>query len=164
MRTATLVAVAAVAIAESAVPVGAQSTNVQNELQAVQSQFVGHYQLVSYLTFARDGETRDMDFVGRLTYDEFGNMAAQGMPRELPTRVGAADGRVPGGFAYWGSVSFDLEKGVVIHHVEGSPNRANLIGADNVRYFEFSGDLLKLSLKDSEGRVTATLSWRKYQN
>ena len=164
MRAATLVAVTAVTMAASAVPVAAaQSTNSQNELQAVQSQFVGHYQLVSYLTFSRDGETRDMDFVGRITYDEFGNMAAQGMPREVPTQVGA-DGRVPGGFAYWGSVSFDLAKGVVIHHVEGAPTRANMIGADNVRYFEFSGDLLKLSLKDGEGRVTATLSWRKYQN
>ena len=35
------------------------------------------------------------------------------------------------------------------------------VGGDNIRHFEFSDGLLKLSLKDSSGRKTATLSWRK---
>ena len=36
------------------------------------------------------------------------------------------------------------------------------VDGDNVRYFEFDGDdILKLSLKDDSGRITATLTWRR---
>ena len=35
------------------------------------------------------------------------------------------------------------------------------VGGDNVRFYEFEGDLLRLSLKNAEGRTTATLTWRR---
>jgi hypothetical protein len=38
------------------------------------------------------------------------------------------------------------------------------VGGDNVRHYEFDGDLLKLSLKTPEGRITATLTWRRFIN
>lgn len=65
------------------------------------------------------------------------------------------------GFAYWGKVSFNLELQQVIHHVEGSPMVPNWVGGDNIRYFEFAGDILKLSLKNAQGRVTGTLTWQR---
>ena len=68
------------------------------------------------------------------------------------------------GFAYWGAVSWDVEKGVVVHHVQGSPVVPQWVGGDNIRYYEFDGDnILKLSLKDARGRITGTLTWRRLQ-
>ncbi len=102
-----------------------------------------------------------MNYVGRLSYDAFGNMSGLGMPRDLPERNQESVERITGGFAYWGRVSFDLENSLVIHHVEGAPMVPEWVGGDNVRHFEFSDGMLKLSLKNDTGRTTATLSWRK---
>ena len=146
-----------------AVAMGAPSpAAAQVALEAVKKQFVGHYELVIYETFRANGETVDMNYIGRIMYDAHGNMSAIGMPKNLPARAREAGENVQAGFAYWGAVSWDLANGTVTHHVEGSPTRARLPGVDNVRYFEFTDDgLLKLSLKNGEGRTTATLTWRK---
>lgn len=130
-------------------------------LEDIREKFRGDFELVSYFQFPEQGDPIDMNFTGRLSYDAFGNMAGLGMPRDLPERNRNSEERVTGGFAYWGKVSYDLEKSLVIHHVEGSPMVPEWVGGDNVRHFEFSDGLLKLSLKNSSGRTTATLSWRK---
>ena len=130
-------------------------------LQDIEQKFRGDFELVSYFQFPERGDPIDMNYVGRLSYDAFGNMAGLGMPRDLPERNQATEERVTGGFGYWGKVSFDLENNLVIHHVEGSPMVPEWVGGDNIRHFEFSDGLLKLSLKNSEGRTTGTLSWRK---
>ena len=133
-----------------------------DELDALEKRFVGHYELVIYETFRPDGEVVDMSYVGRIMYDGRGNMSAIGMPKDLPARARESSERVQGGFAYWGSVSLDPPNGIVIHHVEGSPTRGSWPGVDNIRYFEFTDEgLLKLSLKNDEGRTTGTLTWRK---
>ena len=124
-------------------------------------QFIGDWELVTYVVFPENGAERDMNYVGYLSYDEQGNMAGLGMPKDLPERSANSDERVTGGFAYWGGVSVDVDGGRVIHHVEGSPMVPRWVGGDNVRYFEFVDDLLKLSLRNEAGRVTATLTWRK---
>lgn len=130
-------------------------------LQDVQQKFLGDFELVSYFQFPAQGDPIDMNYIGRLSYDAFGNMAGLGMPRDLAARNADSEEQISGGFAYWGKVSIDLENSLVIHHVEGSPMVPQWVGGDNVRHFEFSDGLLKLSLKDSAGRTTATLSWRK---
>lgn len=142
-------------------PAWAQSS-ADPSLEAVEARFVGHYELVKYESLRPSGEVVDMNYVGRIMYDAYGNMSAIGMPKDLPERARQSTENVQGGFAYWARVSFDLENGIVVHHVEGSPTRGSWPGVDNVRYFEFTDDgLLKLSLKDAEGRTTATLTWRK---
>jgi hypothetical protein len=142
-------------------PALAQSTDAR-AVDAMQARFVGHYELVSYESFRENGEVVDMGYVGRIMYDEHGNMSAIGMPKDLPERARASGENVQAGFAYWARVSFDLERGVVIHHVEGSPTRGSWPGVDNVRYFEWTDDgLLKLSLRNAEGRTTGTLTWRR---
>lgn len=147
----------------SFIPMGLISTSyAAEELAAIKQQFIGDYELISYVTFPEQGGERDMNYIGRLSYDAFGNMSGLGMPRDLPERQQQAGGeRLTGGFAYWGKVSYNLELQQVIHHVEGAPMIPTWVGGDNVRYFEFDGDLLKLSLKNAEGRVTGTLTWRR---
>lgn len=130
--------------------------------EALKARFVGHYELVEFVRFGEDGEAVDTGYEGRIMYDGFGNMSAIGMPRDLPERPAEPGERRQAGFAYWATVSFDLDNDIVVHHVQGSPTRGSWVGEDNVRYFEWDGDLLKLSIRDEEGRVTGTLTWRKF--
>lgn len=134
-----------------------------DDLEQVKQRFRGDWDLVSYVTFPADGDQRDMAYVGTLTYDAFDNMAGIGMPVDLPARSAAAGTRLLEGFAYWGRVEYDLAGGRVIHHVEGSPMVPAWVGQDNIRFFEFTGNYLQLSLRNAEGRTTGTLSWRKRQ-
>jgi len=134
----------------------------ESRLDEIQRRFDGHYELVSFIQYPEQGGEIDMNYTGRIMYDAHGNMSAQGMPRDLPERAAASSERVRGGFAYWGSVSFDLENDIVIHHVEGSPTRGSWVGEDNIRHFEFTEEYLKLSIRDESGRTTGTLTWKKY--
>ncbi|MSR10720.1 MAG: hypothetical protein EXR84_02835 [Gammaproteobacteria bacterium] len=131
--------------------------------EAIRQQFIGDYELLSYIQFLEQGGEIDMNYIGRLSYDAFGNMSGLGMLRDLPERQQQSSERLTGGFAYWGKVSYNLELQQVIHHVTGSPMIPAWVGGDNIRYFEFDGDLLKLSLKNAQGRVTGTLTWRRLQ-
>ena len=134
---------------------------VVGQAQTDAERFVGDYTLISYVTFPEAGPAVDMQYVGRLSYDRAGNMSGLGMPSGLPEREREVGSRLTGGFAYWGKVTVDDEKKIVIHHVEGSPLMPGWVGGDNVRFYEFEGDLLRLSLKNSDGRTTATLTWRR---
>tara|TARA_B100000989_G_scaffold275056_1_gene234296 strand:- start:283 stop:777 length:495 start_codon:yes stop_codon:yes gene_type:complete len=131
------------------------------QAQTDAERFVGNFTLISYVTFPEAGPAVDMEYVGRLSYDTAGNMSGLGMPSGLPEREREAGSRLTGGFAYWGKVTIDDEKKIVIHHVEGSPLMPGWVGGDNVRFYDFEGDLLRLSLKNAEGRTTATLTWRR---
>ncbi|HCI87813.1 MAG TPA: hypothetical protein DHV53_04115, partial [Gammaproteobacteria bacterium] len=94
------------------------------QIMSDEERFIGDYELVSYFTFPEQGPARDMQYIGRLSYDEFGNMSGLGMPIDLPQTEAASQpegGRVIGGFAYWGRVSIDSKERIVTHHVEGSP-------------------------------------------
>jgi hypothetical protein len=140
---------------------GLSNLQAADSVEAVRQQFVGDYELIGFVRFPAEGGEIESDYIGRIRYDEFGNMMAMGMPRDLPLEAEGATDRVTGGFSYWGRVSINPANNQVIHHVEGSPGFAQWVGQDNVRYYEFAGDLLKLSLKDANGRVTATLTWRR---
>ena len=165
MKTRMFLLPAALALAIGAPACTTAQDATTDDLQTIKEQFVGHYELVIYESFRPDGEVVDMNYVGRIMYDEHDNMSAIGMPKDLPARARESSERVQAGFAYWGKVSFDLPNGIVIHHVEGSPTRASWPGVDNIRYFEFTDEgLLKLSLKNAEGQTTGTLTWRKIES
>ncbi|OGT74186.1 MAG: hypothetical protein A3H44_13750 [Gammaproteobacteria bacterium RIFCSPLOWO2_02_FULL_57_10] len=155
----------AVGLVSAAVLWGAshQLNAADNDLEAVKRQFVGHYELLSFISYPEEGGEVDNNYEGRITYDEHDNMTAQGMPKDLPARAAASDRNVSGGFAYYGSVKWDIENQIVTHRVEGSPSRGSWVGEDNVRHYEFVDGLLKLSIVDDEGRTTGTLTWRKYE-
>jgi hypothetical protein len=134
-----------------------------NDLADVKRQFVGHYELLSFISYPEGGGEVDNNYEGRITYDAHDNMTAQGMPKDLPARAAASSQNVSGGFAYYGSVSWDIQNQIVTHRVEGSPSRGNWVGEDNVRHYAWENGLLKLSIKDASGRTTGTLTWRKYE-
>ena len=52
-------------------------------LESMKQKFIGDYELVNYVTFGEDGTERDMQYIGRLSYDHLGNMAGLGMPIDL---------------------------------------------------------------------------------
>lgn len=138
------------------------AVSAADDIDTIRQKFIGDWELASYYTFPVNGSEREMGYIGRLSYDRFGNMAGLGMPKDLPKLQRESNERLMQGFAYWGPVSWDLERGTVIHHVQGSPMVPQWVGGDNVRYFEFEGnDILKLSLRDNNGRTTATLTWHR---
>ena len=131
-------------------------------LEVVRARFVGNYELVRYVSFQPDGKVTPRNYVARIMYDPLGNMSAIGMPTDLPQRAAVSGGeRTVGGFAYFGKAEIDIAAGSVTHHVVGAPLRPELVGQGRVRYYEFDGDLLTLSIKDKEGRVTGQLTWRR---
>ncbi len=133
-----------------------------DNMNTITQKFIGDYELVSYFSYPAQGSEVDMDYIGRLSYDAFGNMSGLGMPNNLPERQAATSERLTSGFAYWGKFSIDAEKGIVTHHVKGSPMVARWVGGDNVRYYEWVGDdILQLTVKNEQGRATGVLTWRR---
>lgn len=132
-------------------------------LEAAAQQFVGHYELHSFISYPPEGGEVVNSYAGRITYDAHGHMSAIGMPGDLPARAAASSENVSGGFSYYGDVSWDVENQIVIHHVTGSASRGAMVGEDLVRYYEWIDGLLVLATKDSEGRIIAKFSWRKFE-
>ncbi|MEX2584515.1 MAG: lipocalin-like domain-containing protein [Gemmatimonadota bacterium] len=133
---------------------------------SMDSRFVGTWELVSFESFPESGEAVDNNYIGRIIYDEHGNMTGVGMPRDFPERAAAApSGEVrSSGFAYWSNAELFPEENRIVHHVIGSPMNPVWPGTDLVRYYEFTDDgLLTLSIRNDTGRVTGTLTWRKLQ-
>lgn len=62
-----------------------------------------------------------------------------------------------GYFAYYGRYTVDDQRGIVTHHLENHVNAAQ-IGVDNVRGFDFDGDLLTLTV---EPQRSLRLIWRR---
>jgi hypothetical protein len=64
--------------------------------------------------------------------------------------------------AYFGTYSFNLSAGMVIHHVR-SASFPNWTGTEQVRYFKAEGQRLVLSTPISDGgrHLTAILIWER---
>lgn len=135
----------------------------------VRSRFLGNWELVSFESFPADGPPVDNDYIGRILYDDRGNMSGIGMPRSLPSRAAEANQGGQGeilraGFAYFSTYEIFPEDSRVVHTVIGSPMNPSWTGTELVRYYEFSPDgLLSLSIRNPDGRVTGTLIWRRLE-
>jgi len=135
---------------------------------AVQSQFVGHWRLVKFETFAEDGTAQVAEYDGgRIMYDAAGNMSAQLMRANrgrlsAPSTEAERAAAYATYTAYYGRYTIDPALGKVTHHVEGSTN-PNWVKTDLVRWYAFvpDGDRLTLSIKNAAGRVTGTLTWER---
>jgi hypothetical protein len=110
--------------------------------------------------------------VGILIYDSGGRFAAQLMRLDRP-KFASGDMRggtpeeikaaVDGYVAYSGTYEVDDKKGTVVHHVEASLF-PNWLGQDQIRFFEFSDDLLTLKTSPilSGGKdMTGVLVWKR---
>ncbi len=119
---------------------------------------IGNWALVSYESIGADGAKRHPfgEAVGRLAYDEHGNMAGQVM---RPGRHGAD---APGYIAYFGTYDIDPAGDTLIHHVEGALN-PSWVGGDQRRRFRFEEDRLVLELDVPRGErvFRHVLTWRR---
>lgn len=119
-------------------------------------QLVGTWKPVSFELRSSSGEVTypyGRDPFGMLIYDSTGNMSVLLMRRDRPEfasndPLGGTPDEIKAAFegfaAYGGTYEVNEEKGTVTHPVECSwfPNWA---GADQVRFFELSGDQLLLT-------------------
>src|SRR5262245_28402784 len=136
------------------------------------SKFVGTWKLVAF----EGQQVPKRDRVGFIMYDTTGHMAVQIMPLDRPkfasgNRLQGTQDEIKAAFngytAYFGPYEVNEAEGVVIHHLEGSIF-PNVVGGDNIRYYEFSGDRLtliptnkvdgKLTPKSS---ATVRLTWER---
>ncbi len=136
--------------------------------------FIGTWRLVSYESRDEAGGVQyplGREVVGQLMYDGEGNMSALVARADMPPFAsgdlpGATDAEVRAAFdgfvAYFGTYSFNLSAGIVIHHVRGA-SFPNWTGTEQVRYFKAEGQRLVLSTPISVdgGHVTAILIWER---
>ena len=136
----------------------------------IRARLVGMWRLVSYQTMERDGRTGkpNGDALGRLEYDNRGNMAGQVM-RPGRARVEVGEGAAQqvraaylGYIAYFGTYEVASDGQSVVHHVEGALNPA-WVGSHQVRALRFEGERLVLSADVVKGghRVTHVLTWER---
>lgn len=139
-------------------------------MKAVAERLIGSWRLLSYTTF--DGAGRQgkpyAAAVGRLTYDDRGNMSGQIMrPDRGRVEVGPGNAQSVraayiGYIAYFGSYEVALDGESVIHRVEGALN-PEWVGGTQRRTLRFDGDRLVLSalVRKNEDSVTHTLTWER---
>lgn len=134
------------------------------------NRLVGNWTLVSYITENADG-TQGKPYgeaVGRLCYDEHGNMSGQVM---RPGRAEVTPGdwqaqqvrsAYAGYIAYFGTYEVNDAGDTVMHHVQGSLN-PNWVGGTQVRRMRFDGELLVLSTQVHKGGalVNHVLTWKR---
>ena len=106
--------------------------------------------------------------VGRLSYDENGNMAGQVMrPGRADVSLGEGSAQQVraaylGYIAYFGTYEVAADEKSVVHHVQGALNPA-WVGGNQVRALRFDGQRLVLSagVKKHDALVTHVLTWER---
>jgi hypothetical protein len=136
----------------------------------MKERIVGTWRLVSYETNELGGRRGKPygDAVGRLEYDDHGNMAGQVMrPDRAKVELGEGGAQQVraaylGYIAYFGTYEVADDGKSVVHRVEGSLN-PGWIGGNQVRQMRFDGDRLILSadVRKGEQVVTHELTWEK---
>ena len=136
----------------------------------MKARLIGNWRLVSYETGESGGRRGKPygDAVGRLSYDDRGNMSGQVMRPDRP-RVEMGEGnalQVRGAYlgyiAYFGTYEVAADGQSVVHHVDGALNPA-WVGGDQVRRMRFEGERLVLSADVQKGGATVThvLTWER---
>lgn len=136
----------------------------------MKERLIGNWRLVSYETTETEGRRGKPygEAVGRLSYDDRGNMSGQVM-RPDRTRVELGEGNAQqvraaylGYIAYFGTYEVAGDGTSVVHHVEGALNPA-WVGGDQVRRMRFEGERLVLSadVRKSGEVVTHVLTWER---
>ena len=117
--------------------------------------FVGAWRLVTFEFRKADGTVIypfGAEAQGTIIYTESGRYSAQlvrkGRPKlksgdQMKGTVEEVQKSFKGCISYFGKYEIDHEKGMIVHHVEGSLF-PNMEGTDQKRYFELSGNCLQL--------------------
>jgi Lipocalin-like domain len=139
-------------------------------MKAVTERLIGSWRLVTYETEDPAGR-RGQPYaaaVGRLTYDDRGNMSGQVMrPDRSRVEVGKGNAQTVraayvGYIAYFGSYEVAPDGTSVVHNVEGALN-PEWVGGEQVRRLRFEGEHLVLSadVVKAGSIVTHTLTWER---
>ena len=116
--------------------------------QAVLDRLAGGWRLVWMDFFDQNGEAvRQPYSVGRIHYTADGLMAEQLMPDGWRDDAGADY------FAYFGTVSVDLARQAIVHHVQGAYNRV-FLDQSMPRYYTLSENDTVLMLEARENNRT----------
>ena len=130
-------------------------------LASVRGQLEGTWTLVSADVVSAAGTRATVKASAVLTYDAYGNFVMKG---EVDDPAATADQKAALNFA--GRAVIDTQKQVLrLLDVQQSEGELATLPADMAarreRAYAFEGELLKLTVKDSTGRVTAVNTWRK---
>ena len=136
----------------------------------MRQRIIGTWRLVSYESSETGGRRGRPygDAVGRLAYDENGNMSGQVMrPERAKVELGEGNAQQVraaylGYIAYFGTYEVAADGQSVVHHVQGALNPA-WVGGTQVRKMRFDEDRLVLSadVPKSGSVVTHTLTWER---
>jgi hypothetical protein len=133
-------------------------------LESVRHRLEGTWTLVLLEVYAQDGKPVQLKASGTLVYDEYGNLAVKGA---LADPAASGSGLKPTVLNYTGRTVIDAANSrMVLADISGNvpaDKAPSAISADLARYYEFVGDQLKISVKDAQGRTTASLVWKKGQ-
>ena len=128
----------------------------------LQKEFAGSWKLISIEgPAAGNGQASTGKPSGIIMFDNTGHMSVQLVRGDRPAFAAGANGGANGTVqeraqayatytAYYGTYTFEPENRVVIYHLENSLNPAQ-VGQAYIRYFEFKGNRLTLSVAD-DGR------------
>jgi hypothetical protein len=136
----------------------------------MRQRIIGTWRLVSYESSETGGRRGRPygDAVGRLAYDENGNMSGQVMrPERAKVELGEGNAQQVraaylGYIAYFGTYEVAADGQSVVHHVQGALNPA-WVGGTQVRKMRFDEDRLVLSadVQKAGAVVTHTLTWER---
>lgn len=147
--------------------------NTENVNMSIKN-FIGSWELKEWSAELTSGKTVypfGENVLGRITYDDLGNMAVQIMKRNrsnflsedpLQAQPDEVIDAYNGFIAYCGKYEVDLEDHQVVHQIEIS-SFPNWVGQNQMRFFEFQGDKLILST-DLIGLSRHKLIWEKTKN
>jgi hypothetical protein len=128
-------------------------------VEAIRRQLKGTWDLVSLELVSASGSKAPVQASGRLTYDDYGNMAMRGT-------IAGGQTIDPSVLNLTGQVAIDpaTHSFRFTQIKAGSTDERRVdptIDATKVRYYEFQGDTLTTTLKDAKGSTTAVAAWKK---
>lgn len=139
-------------------------------MKEIRERLIGSWRLVSYETSDAAGRVGKpyADAMGRLTYDDRGNMSGQVMrPDRVPVEIArgstqSARAAYIGYIAYFGSYEVAADGTSVAHRVEGALN-PEWVGGTQTRKLRFDGERLVLSadVRKNHDIVTHILTWER---
>jgi hypothetical protein len=151
---------------------------MSNQQSGSREPFIGTWKLVSFEFRRSDGTIVNVlgdDGQGVLMYDASGHMSGQMMRADRPMFASGDQqnasydelkAAVAGYIAYFGDYDVDEASKTVIHHTKGAMF-PNLVGHDQKRFYQFSGNQLTLTTPPTlVGGVTVTgvVLWEKVGN
>lgn len=138
--------------------------------QSDKERIIGTWRLISIEDTSPNPAFPDLNPKGYITYDSTGHMAMQMIRRSDIPKFKSNDlakatceemtAAFLGYGAYYGTYEVNEKDGIIIHMVEGNlfPNN---IGAENIRYYEISGDRITLIVTGRSGGKIAPKSASK---